>query len=190
MMRVGRLAVVAVATIAVVPMVAAVIGYRLFIAVPPTPPEPTDAIVVLGGEHDGREAYGLALAREGYTRTVLLSNPYLADDPTMRSACRSPNPDIRVVCFVPHPSTTLGEALFTREQARANRWRHISVISWRHHLFRAGIIFERCLGFGVRMLEMPARYDYSLGEWGFAFSYQFAGAARAAINGCPSSDTH
>ena len=40
-----------------------------------------DAIVVLGGEHDGREDYRLNLARAGWAPTVVMSNPYDTGDP-------------------------------------------------------------------------------------------------------------
>lgn len=53
-----------------------------------------DAIIVLAGEHDGREQYGLSLARQGWARTVVLSNPYVPGDPQMKSAC-APAPTSR-----------------------------------------------------------------------------------------------
>jgi len=48
-----------------------------------------DAIVVLSGnDHDGREDYGLRLAREGLASTVVFSNLFPADDPVMSRVCK------------------------------------------------------------------------------------------------------
>jgi hypothetical protein len=41
------------------------------------------AVVVLGGEHDDREGYGLALARQELASTVVFSDPYPSADPLM-----------------------------------------------------------------------------------------------------------
>ena len=174
-----------VAALMVVQLGGAVVGYRLFTDPPTQPPVHSDAIVVLGGEHDGREAFGIDLARAGFADTVLLSNPYPDDDPTMRAACQSSDRQVRIVCFTPRPSTTTGEALFTREQARAHHWSRVTVVSWRHHLFRAGVIFRQCLGIDVQLVAVPRTYHFSLGAWAFVYAYQFAGTTRAALTGCP-----
>ena len=62
--------------------------------------KPVDAIVVLGGEHDGRDAYGLELAESGVAPVVVLSNPYEDDDWVMRKMCRDTS-DIQVICEAP-----------------------------------------------------------------------------------------
>lgn len=62
-------------------------GFILFTNAPTDPLQRADAVVVLGGEHDGREDYGIALARNGWAPTVLISNPYHSSDPVMRRVC-------------------------------------------------------------------------------------------------------
>lgn len=56
-------------------------GYFVFANAKIDQLEHADAIIVLGGEHDGREDYGLQLARDGWASTVVLSNPYLQGTP-------------------------------------------------------------------------------------------------------------
>ena len=180
-----RIIVVLVAALMIVQVSGAVVGYRLFTDPPAEPPVHSDAIVVLGGAHDGRESFGIDLARAGFADAVLLSNPYPADDATMGAACEATDRKVKVVCFRPRPSTTTGEALFTREQARAHHWNRVTVVSWHHHLFRAGVIFRQCLGIDVQLVAVPRTYHFSLGAWAFVYAYQFAGTARASLTGCP-----
>ena len=147
--------------------------------------EHADAIIVLGGEHDGREDYGLQLAREGWAPTVVLSDPYLDGDPVMKRVCRSPE-DVEVICFKPDPSTTRGEAEEMRRLADERSWRKIIVISWRYHLPRARLVFQQCFSDrpeAAVMVDVPRRYRYSLLGWEFIFAYQWGGLAKAAIQG-------
>ncbi len=85
-------------------------GYLLFTRPHSDPLTKADAIVVLGGDNDGRFEYGLSLARQGYASTVVLSNSYLdkpADLPSFQQACASGTASITVICFVPpDPFTT------------------------------------------------------------------------------------
>ncbi len=61
-------------------------GVALFANAKSDPLQRADAIIVLAGEHDGREQYALNLARQGWARTVVLSDPYVPGDPQMKSA--------------------------------------------------------------------------------------------------------
>jgi len=105
-------------------------GAVLFANAEPDPLGNADAIVVLGGEHDGREAYGLDLAEAGYASTVVLSDPYGPNDIVMKKAC-TPRRDIDIICWAPEPSATRGEAIMARELAEARGRHRIIVISWR-----------------------------------------------------------
>lgn len=160
-------------------------GYFVFANAKVDQLEHADAIIVLGGEHDGREDYGLQLAREGWAPTVVLSDPYWDRDPVMKRVCRSPE-DVEVICFAPDPSTTRGEAEEMRRLAYERSWRKIIVISWRYHLPRARLVFQQCFSINpdaAVMVDVPRRYRYSLLGWEFIFAYQWAGLAKAAIQG-------
>ena len=144
-----------------------------------------DAIVVLGGEHDGREAYGLKLAGQGYAPTVLMSDPYGPRDPVMKRYCRR-QADIEVICRPPVPSTTRGEALMTRALAEQRGWRSVIVISWRYHLPRARRIFDVCFGApdrSVIMRDVPRTYRFSVAQWQYTFLYQYGGFVKAEVQG-------
>lgn len=160
-------------------------GYVLFANAKVDELQRVDAIIVLGGEHDGREQYALNLARAGWAPTVVLSNPYRAGDPVMARACRE-SPDIEVICERPDPMTTRGEAILMRRLAQARGWSNIMVISWRYHLPRARLVFRQCFsaepGAAV-MVAVPRRYHLSLLGWEYIFTYQWAGLAKAVVQG-------
>jgi uncharacterized SAM-binding protein YcdF (DUF218 family) len=144
-----------------------------------------DAIVVLGGEHDGREDYGLSLANDGWAPTVVLSNPYAPDDPVMKRVCRKTE-SIEVVCPSPFPLTTRGEAAMIRRLATQRSWTKIIVVSWRYHLPRARLVFRQCYSDqpgATVMREVPRQYHFSFVHWESIYAYQFAGIAKAVFAG-------
>ncbi len=159
-------------------------GTLLFARATADPLVRVDAIVVLGGEHDGREAYGLRLAEQGYAGTVLLSDPY-GMDAVMKKACQ-PRTEIRVICRAPVPSTTRGEAVMARELAEAHDWHSIIVVSWRYHLPRARKIFDECFATPARrviMRDVPRHYPLSVAQWQYTYLYQYGGWVKAEIQG-------
>ena len=165
-------------------------GYLAFTKARVDPLVAADAIVVLGGEHDGREAYGISLARQGLATTVVLSDPYGSSDPTMKKACAASTSQFEVLCIPPSPSTTRGEAMFTETLARERGWNHVIVVTWRYHLPRARYIFDQCFDGTVTMRPTPRAYDFSLVEWEFTYLYQSAGFVKAGVqDSCQDSES-
>ena len=163
------------------------LGFRLFTVDHSDTLRKADAIVVLCGEHDGREDYGLALARAGYADTVLISDPYwprTPEDALMDRVCGDPPPGIEVRCLRPAPSTTRGEAMITARLAAERGWSRIIVVSWRFHLVRARYIFRQCFGGELVLRSVPRAYDFSPPLWAFTYAYQYAGIAKAAVLRC------
>jgi uncharacterized SAM-binding protein YcdF (DUF218 family) len=161
-------------------------GFIIFSHAPIDPLQRVDAIVVLGGEHDGREDYGVSLAREGWAPTVLLSNPYGPGDPVMRRVCSESDQVVEVLCVQPQPLTTRGEAEMTRRLANEHSWKKIIVVSWRYHLPRARFIFDQCFSDqdgAVLMRAVPRRYDESVLSWEFTYMYQYGGLVKAMLQG-------
>lgn len=165
------------------------LGYQLFYRDHQDTLRHADAIVVLGGEHDGREDYGLQLAEQGYADTVLISNPY--DTPhnpdggaLMKRVCSAGTDRIEVICFAPDPSTTRGEAMEVRRLAAQRGWQSVIVVSWRYHLVRARDIFGQCFDGATVMRGVPREYPSSPLFWTYQFAYQYAGLAKAAVLGC------
>jgi len=185
MSRLWALVVSAVCAIAIAIAIAGVgvVGYFTFTKSRVDAIEPVDAIVVLGGEHDGREEYGIELASRGISRNLILSNPHGVRDRKMPGFCATSDPRFTVTCVRPNPSTTRGEALFTRNLAVQNGWKSILVISWRYHLPRARYIFSQCFDGDLIMRPVPREYDFSLPEWGYTYVYQSVGFVKAFLQG-------
>ena len=160
-------------------------GTLIFAHARPDPLVKADAIVVLGGEHDGREEYGVQLARQGYAPTVLISDAYAPRDVVMRNVCKQ-RFDIEVICRRARLQTTRGEALMTRALAEQRGWRSVIVISWRYHMPRARRIFDTCFASPDRrviMRDVPRDYSFSVAEWQYTFLYQYAAGVKAEIQG-------
>ncbi|WP_431239120.1 YdcF family protein [Mycolicibacterium aichiense] len=165
----------------------AVTGYFLFTRPHADPLSKADAIVVLGGDDDGRWEYGLNLARQGYASTVLLSNAY-SDRPAVlsdfRQACAASTDTITVLCFIPDPFTTRGEAMYVARLAEQHNWSHVIVVSWNYHMVRARYVFRQCFHGDVIMRPVPRSYDFALWRWPMIYAYQYAGLVKAFLLGC------
>jgi uncharacterized SAM-binding protein YcdF (DUF218 family) len=163
--------------------VVAVSGTVLFANAASDPLRRVDAVVVLAGEHDGREDYGLQLVHAGVASVLVVSNPYPAGDQLMRRVCNTPQVGFEVLCPRPMPATTRGEALLVRQLAADRHWTSIVVVSWRFHLPRARLIFDECFPGSVVMRAVPRGYEYSLARWEYTYIYQYAAAAKALVQG-------
>jgi uncharacterized SAM-binding protein YcdF (DUF218 family) len=145
-----------------------------------------DAIVVLAGEHDGREDYAIGLARDGWAPTVVLSNPYPADDAVMQRVCAARGGGVEVLCEHPSPVTTRGEAEMMHRLAAERSWKKIIVVTWRYHMPRARWIFRQCFSRdpnAVVMQAVPRQYDFSVPHWEFVYAYQEFAFAKAFVQG-------
>jgi uncharacterized SAM-binding protein YcdF (DUF218 family) len=171
-------------------VVVAVAGNRQFKHASEDPLTQADAVVVLGGDRDGRQAYGLRLAEKIGAPTVLMSDPYSREDAVMRTWCGKSRGEVLVICDRPTPLTTRGEAIMARKYGRQMGWRRIVVVSWRYHLPRARFIFEQCYSTDpaqIVMQAVPRSYNPSFAYWEATYAYQYGGFAKAALEGpCPS----
>lgn len=158
------------------------VGYAAFSRAPDSAVSRVNAVVVLGGEHDGREEYGVALARQVHASAVLLSNPYPSDDVVMQRMCLRHLDAIDVICSRPDPPTTRGEAMMTRRAAARRHWSSILLVTWRYHLPRARLLFDQCLadiGVSVGAKAVPRQYVLPVWYWQYLYFYQFAGIVKA-----------
>lgn len=176
----------AIALLVAVLVLVGITGFWVFSRATVDAVEPADAVVVLGGEHDGREEYALSLARQGFASTVLLSDPYPAADSVMTRLCDTRQGGIEVLCRRPVPSTTRGEAILAKQLAVERNWTRIIVVSWRFHLPRARLIFGQCYSSepgAVLFRAVPRSYEYSVLRWEFTYAYQYFGFIKAITQG-------
>lgn len=165
-------------SLSVVALVAAA-GWPVYVSPKTDAPRRADAVVVLGGAHDGREEVGLDLVERGYAPRIIFSNPYGANDKKMRSICDGVYA-VPVECFVPAPSTTEGEAREIERLASRNGWTTVIVVTFVPHLSRARYIVSQY--YHGELLMVPSRPDLPLRAWVFNYVYQTAGYIKNVIS--------
>lgn len=143
-------------------------------------PAPADAILVLGGAHDGREQLGLRLAHEGFAPRVLFSDPY-DGSARMNRICHG-GYAFEVICFDPEPRTTRGEGRELARRARAEGWRRVIVVTFTPHISRARYVIGKCWD-GELLFEDPAP-RLSAARWAYDYVYQSVGFAKAFFEDC------
>lgn len=102
-----------------------------------------DAVLVLAGEKR-RLSVGLDLVRRGVAPLLVISDGL---DPRWTQAnrlCRFGDPE-QILCIRPEPYSTRGEAQMAARLQQERGWDSIVVVSSRFHLFRARLLFERCV---------------------------------------------
>ncbi len=144
------------------------------------PPDRADAILVLGGAHDGREQLGLRLARDGYAPWVVFSDPY-TNSPMINRICHG-GYSFRVTCFDPEPRTTRGEGRELARLARAHNWHRVIVVTFTPHISRARYILEKC--WPGELLFADPQPDLSVARWAYDYVYQSAGYLKAYFEDC------
>jgi uncharacterized SAM-binding protein YcdF (DUF218 family) len=108
-------------------------------------PRRADAIVVLAGGKKQRLEKALELVDAGVARVLVISD---GRDPTWPEAnrlCDGARRGLDVVCFRSDPYSTTGEAEEVGRFSRARRWDSIAVVTSTFHVFRARLLFDRCL---------------------------------------------
>jgi hypothetical protein len=157
--------------------VVAVIGVataRLFVWPPQGMPGRVDAIVMLNGKGDRlHTALRLAFAHQASTVVIARGSAYWGHG----SVCAPPIPGVRVICFVPHPETTRGEAEFAGVLARRYHWRSIVLVATTPQNTRARLRVGRCFRGQVYVVDAPLRAL----DWPFAIAYEWGATAKAAI---------
>lgn len=143
-------------------------------------PAAADAVLVLGGAHDGREQLGLRLAHEGYAPRVLFSNPY-ENSVLVNRICHG-GYSFEVTCFDPAPRTTRGEGRELARLARAGNWHRVIVVTFTPHISRARFILEKC--WDGELLFTDPEPDLSVLRWGYDYVYQSVGYIKAFFEDC------
>jgi uncharacterized SAM-binding protein YcdF (DUF218 family) len=144
------------------------------------PPAKADAILVLGGAHDGREQLALHLASEGYAPRVLFSDPY-ETSLLINRICHG-GYSFQVTCFDPSPRTTPGEGRELARLARSQGWHRIIVVTFTPHISRARYVLGKCWDGEVLMVDAHPRI--SLARWAYNYIYQSAGYIKTVFEDC------
>jgi DUF218 domain len=156
----------AVAVCAVVMVAFAAATARLFIWPPTAAPRHADAVVVFGGRSKReRIPTALRLMNRGLARTLVITAP-----PPRGDICAD-RKRFEVLCLVPKPFDTRGDARTVASLARRRRWRSLVLVTSTYHLTRAHMLLSRCYRGTVYVVgaRPPASLDWAeqiAHEWG------------------------
>ena len=109
-------------------------------------PRRAAAIIVLAGDEEHRFPRALELARAGVAPVLVVSDGARSSWAPARNLCAHPGGyGFRVICFRPAPYSTRGEARGALVLAERYHWRSLLVVTSTYHVFRARLLFKRCL---------------------------------------------
>jgi len=144
---------------------------RLFIWPTTGMPARVDAIVVPGGQGD-RTAAAITLAEQGRARYLVLSEG-VPDPPP----CGTHVGTATVLCFMPNPATTQGEAEATGRLAKEYGFRSIVILTTPNQTWRAELRFGRCYSGKIYAVTTPLPKHL----WPVMIAYEWAATLKAEI---------
>jgi len=121
-------------------------------------PRRADAIIVLSGDMEHRFPRALELARSRVAPVLVVSDGARSSWAPARILCAHPGGQrFRVVCFRPDPYSTRGEARGALTLAERYHWRSLLIVTSTYHVYRARLLFKRCLDGHARVYATGAR---------------------------------
>jgi uncharacterized SAM-binding protein YcdF (DUF218 family) len=140
------------------------LNLRLFVFPASSTPANADAVVVLAGGEGERLDRGLELVRDGVAPALVVST-----GPDRLCGNRY---EFEVICFLPDPDDTRGEAAAVGRIADSEGWQRLVLVTSDYHATRARILLERCFPGTVdvsvaRSDKGPISLLWAIGhEWG------------------------
>ncbi|MFV0634934.1 hypothetical protein [Demequina sp.] len=152
-----------------------------------------DVVYVIGPPTDARMEVAREQVAAGLADAVMISlNPEeSAEWPEAAAACTGEwagDPDERVaaatvLCDMPDPFTTRGEARWLESEMASRGWESVNVVTFTPHVSRAKMIIERCETGEVRMVDSGESLDPWY--WVYQYAYQSAAFVKAGLlTGC------
>ena len=140
-------------------------------------PAKVGAIVVPGGLGNRINA-ALRLARQDRARYLVLSE----GAPVPPGLCGTRVGSASVLCFMPDPDTTQGEAEGTARLAKKYGFRSIVLVTTPDQTWRAKLRFGRCYSGEIFAVTTPL----TLSQWPNQIAYQWAATVKAEVanRGC------
>jgi uncharacterized SAM-binding protein YcdF (DUF218 family) len=150
---------------------------RLFIWPTTGMPARVDAIVVPGGQGN-RIATAIALAGQGRARYLVLSEGGYVPP----QLCGAQVGSATVLCFMPNPDTTQGEAEGTARLTKEYGFRSIVLVTTPDQTWRAELRFGRCYSGKIYAVTTPLAKHL----WPLMIAYQWGATFKAEIvnRGC------
>lgn len=167
-----RLHRIAASVVAVLLSITVLIDVRLFVVPTSDKPQPSDAVVVLGGATFMDRLHAAYRLIDRFPGEVLVvSIPGENDCPWKPPAAT------RIVCFRPDPSTTQGEARAAARLAKQNGWTSMTVVTTADQVWRARLRFSRCWAGPLHVVRAPTSMYVRLST----VPYEMAASVKAEV---------
>lgn len=131
-----------------------------------------DAVVALAGGDGERLDRGLELVREGVAPTLVAS--------TGPNRLCGTKQAFEVVCFLPSPETTRGEAEAIGRMARERGWTSIVLVTSTYHVSRARLLVGRC--YSGTLAVAAAEPDQGVAAWIGFIAHEWGGLADSLVH--------
>ena len=146
---------------------------RLFVWPEQGMPSRVDAIVMLNGSGDRLDtALHPVRAHRAPMFVISLGSPCW-----YTSVCAAKIPGVKVICFIPHPRTTRGEAEFAGLLAKRYRWHSIVLVTTTPQSTRARLRVGRCVSGQIYLMGAPL----PLSQWPQAIAYEWGATIKALV---------
>jgi uncharacterized SAM-binding protein YcdF (DUF218 family) len=138
----------------------------------PPLPDRADAIVELGGPGDRGDA-AVELAQQGRAPVVAMS---VSEDVVGMHWCRVGQRDgVPVICFLPEPATTQGEARAIAELAHRYGWHSVILVTTPDQAWRATVRVRRCFAGDISVATVTLPWE----RWPLQIAYQIGATIKA-----------
>jgi uncharacterized SAM-binding protein YcdF (DUF218 family) len=167
----------------VVVLIWLVVTWRWFISPSATAVDaapPSDAVVVFVGGRGERLDVALEVVGAGKVGALVIPNGTTATWPQANALCDGrTDVGVEVLCLVPDPDTTRGEARAIAAVATEQGWDTLVVVTSTYHLERATLLLDRCFAGEVTTVE--ASPGLSVWAWASRLTHEWAGIAKARL---------
>ncbi|ERS23419.1 hypothetical protein [Cutibacterium avidum] len=146
-------------------------------------PRRTDVVYAIGpADFHMVQARDLMRRTGASTLVVTISVDPRTGEEYRKDFC-DPSPHWKVICLVPDPYTTRGEAATLRDLAARHHWSDAVVLTDPPHVTRTRVWMDRCAAIPVTVVEATDRASRHVNLRGVA--YQSAGWVVGQVQSCP-----
>jgi uncharacterized SAM-binding protein YcdF (DUF218 family) len=149
---------------------------RLFVWPPTNHVEQADAVFVLGGGSGERLSTARDLMAREVAPVLVVSAGRELEPDEAGGLCSEPQ-HFEVVCIVPKPDDTRGEARAFARLARERQWDDVVLVTSTYHVTRAQMLIERCLDGRLEVVAArPPRVT-----WAAMIAHEWLGTVQAVV---------
>ncbi|MFB9164923.1 YdcF family protein [Arthrobacter psychrochitiniphilus] len=155
-------------------------AFQLFYNVRTPPLKKADAVVMLGGASKERLPEALKLRNELGAPILVLSNTGTPGNASADSYCEAHSLDPSVICFLPEPMDTRGEADAVGLLASERGWKSIVVVTSKYHVARSERLMNQCTPSKVQLAATDP--ELSAAQWLRRFVIETGGLLTVFLN--------